>query len=43
MLDVMYDVPSAEGVIEVVITEDVVLGRSEPIVVLSEGQRKKEA
>ncbi|MFN8176909.1 MAG: ATP-dependent Clp protease ATP-binding subunit ClpX [bacterium] len=43
MLDVMYDVPSAEGVIEVVITEDVVLGRSEPIVVLSEGSRKKEA
>ena len=43
MLDVMYDVPSSEGVIEVVITEDVVLGRSEPIVVLSEGARKKEA
>jgi ATP-dependent Clp protease ATP-binding subunit ClpX len=43
MLDVMYDVPSSEGVIEVVITEDVVLGRSEPIVVLSEGYRKKEA
>ena len=32
-----------DGVIEVVITEDVVLGRSEPIVVLSEGARKKEA
>jgi len=43
MLDVMYDVPSSEGVIEVVITEDVVLGRSEPIVVLSEGARQKEA
>jgi ATP-dependent Clp protease ATP-binding subunit ClpX len=43
MLDVMYDVPSSEGVIEVVITEDVVLGRSDPIVVLSEGARKKEA
>ncbi len=43
MLDIMYDVPSTEGVIEVVITEDAVLGRSEPIVVLSEEYKKKEA
>jgi ATP-dependent Clp protease ATP-binding subunit ClpX len=43
MLDIMYDIPSTEGVIEVVITEDAVLGRSEPIVVLSEEYKKKEA
>jgi ATP-dependent Clp protease ATP-binding subunit ClpX len=43
MLDVMYDIPSAEGVIEVVVTEDAVMGRSEPIVVLSEEKKQKEA
>jgi len=43
MLDVMYDVPSTEGVVEVVVTEDAVLGRSDPIVVLSEKSKKKEA
>ncbi len=43
MLDVMYDIPSTEGVIEVVVTEDAVMGRSEPIVVLSEEKQKKEA
>ena len=43
MLDTMYDIPSTEGVIEVVITEEAVLGRSDPIVVLSEESKKKEA
>ncbi|MGQ0722866.1 MAG: ATP-dependent Clp protease ATP-binding subunit ClpX, partial [Candidatus Eiseniibacteriota bacterium] len=43
MLDVMYETPSSEGIEEVVVTEDAVLGRSEPIVVLSEGHKKKEA
>ncbi|NNE43740.1 MAG: ATP-dependent Clp protease ATP-binding subunit ClpX [Gemmatimonadetes bacterium] len=43
MLDVMYDVPSTEGVVEVVVTEEAVHGRSDPIVVLSEEARKKEA
>ena len=43
MLDIMYEIPSTEGVIECMITEDVVVGRSEPIVVLAEEARKKEA
>jgi ATP-dependent Clp protease ATP-binding subunit ClpX len=43
MLEVMYDIPSTDDVVEVVITEEAVLGRSEPIVVLSEEARKKEA
>ena len=43
MLDVMYDIPSTEGVIECVITEEAVQGRSDPIVVLSEEYKKKEA
>jgi hypothetical protein len=37
----MYETPSSEGVVEVVVTEDAVLGRSEPIVVFSEGRKKK--
>jgi ATP-dependent Clp protease ATP-binding subunit ClpX len=41
MLDVMYDIPSAEGVVEVVITEEAVMGRSDPVVVLSEKPRRK--
>ena len=43
MLEVMYDVPSTEDVVEVVITEDAVLGRSDPIVVFAEEAKKKEA
>jgi len=43
MLEVMYDIPSTDNVVEVVITDDAVFGRSEPIVVLSEKARKKEA
>jgi ATP-dependent Clp protease ATP-binding subunit ClpX len=43
MLDLMYEVPSTEGVIECVITEEAVQGRSDPIVVLSEKYKKKEA
>ncbi|MDP6802987.1 MAG: ATP-dependent Clp protease ATP-binding subunit ClpX [Gemmatimonadota bacterium] len=43
MLDIMYEIPSTEGVVECVITDDVVLGRSDPIVVLSEEHRKKKA
>jgi ATP-dependent Clp protease ATP-binding subunit ClpX len=33
MLDVMYDIPSEDRVKEVVINEDVVLGKGKPIVV----------
>jgi ATP-dependent Clp protease ATP-binding subunit ClpX len=43
MLEVMYDVPSTDDVVEVVITEDAVLGRSDPIVVFAEEAKKKEA
>jgi ATP-dependent Clp protease ATP-binding subunit ClpX len=43
MLDVMYEIPSTDGVVECVITEEAVLGRSDPIVVLSEERKKKEA
>jgi ATP-dependent Clp protease ATP-binding subunit ClpX len=43
MLDVMYDIPSTEGVVECVITEEAVEGRSDPIVVLSEEYKKKGA
>ncbi len=34
MLDLMYDIPSQKSVKEVVITKDVVLRKSEPIVVM---------
>jgi len=43
MLDIMYEIPSTDGVVECVITEEAVLGRSDPIVVLSEERKKKEA
>jgi ATP-dependent Clp protease ATP-binding subunit ClpX len=43
MLEVMYEIPSTDDVVECVITEEAVLGRSDPIVVLSEERKKKEA
>lgn len=33
MLDVMYEVPSAEGAREVVVNEDVILGKGKPVIV----------
>jgi len=43
MLEVMYEIPSTHGAVECVVTEDAILGRSEPIVVLAEEKKKKEA
>jgi ATP-dependent Clp protease ATP-binding subunit ClpX len=43
MLEVMYEIPSTRGAVECVVTEDAILGRSEPIVVLAEEKKKKEA
>ncbi|OGQ45102.1 MAG: ATP-dependent protease ATP-binding subunit ClpX [Deltaproteobacteria bacterium RIFCSPLOWO2_02_FULL_46_8] len=33
MLDVMYDIPSQEGILEVVVNEDVILKKSKPVIV----------
>jgi ATP-dependent Clp protease ATP-binding subunit ClpX len=41
MLDIMYDLPSAENVKECVISEDVVLNNEEPILLYE--QTKKQA
>ena len=38
MLDVMYDIPSQKDIKEVLITEEVIQGKGEPIKVL--GQQK---
>lgn len=37
MLDVMYDAPSREGVREIAITEEVIRGEAEPVVLFEEG------
>jgi ATP-dependent Clp protease ATP-binding subunit ClpX len=42
MLDIMYHLPSHEGVKECIITKDVVVNRAEPIYVLR-GKKKKKA
>ena len=42
LLDTMFDLPTLEGVSEVVVDKDVVEGRKEPVQVLS-GDRKEEA
>ncbi len=36
MLEIMYDVPSMENVKEVVVNEDVISGRAQPMVVLED-------
>jgi ATP-dependent Clp protease ATP-binding subunit ClpX len=44
LLDTMFDLPSMDGVTEVVVDKDVVDGRKEPVrVVTNEGKGKKEA
>ena len=42
LLDTMFDLPTLEGVSEVVVDKDVVEGRKEPVQVLS-SERKEEA
>ena len=41
MLEVMYDVPSIEGVDEVVINEDVITKKTKPLLVYEKGSKKK--
>ncbi|MBM7582331.1 ATP-dependent Clp protease ATP-binding subunit ClpX [Caldicoprobacter guelmensis] len=41
MLDVMFEIPSREDVEKCIITKDVVLRKSEPIIIISEGQRAR--
>ncbi len=41
MLDIMYDLPSWEGVRECIITEDVVTGKGKPVLVYSNSKKKK--
>lgn len=41
MLDVMFEIPSREDVEKCIITKDVVLKKSEPIIIISEGQRAR--
>jgi ATP-dependent Clp protease ATP-binding subunit ClpX len=43
MLEIMYDIPSQEGVTHVEVTEDVILKKSPPIVTLSRESKKKGA
>ena len=43
MLEVMYDVPSQKQIKEVVITEDVVQGKSQPIRLFDQDQEMKSA
>jgi len=41
MLDVMFEIPSREDIEKCIITKDVVLKKSEPIIIISEGQRSR--
>jgi len=41
MLDVMFEIPSREDIEKCIITKDVVLKKSEPIIIISEGQRAR--
>lgn len=41
MLDVMFEIPSREDIEKCIITKDVVLNKSEPIIIISEGQRSR--
>ena len=43
LLDTMFDLPSMEGVTEVVVDKDVVDGRKEPVRVVSNKKGKEEA
>ncbi len=41
MLDVMFEIPSREDIEKCIITKDVVLKKSEPIIIISEEQRSR--
>ncbi|SFQ06752.1 ATP-dependent Clp protease ATP-binding subunit ClpX [Caldicoprobacter faecalis] len=41
MLDVMFEIPSRDDIEKCIITKDVVLKKSEPIIIISEGQRSR--
>jgi len=41
MLEVMYDVPSIEGVSEVVVNEDVITKKTKPLLVYEKDSKKK--
>ena len=43
LLDTMFDLPSMEDVVEVVVDKDVVDGRKEPVRVVGNGKKKEEA
>ena len=43
LLDTMFDLPSMEGVSEVVVDKDVVEGRKEPVRVFTEGKKAEDA
>ena len=43
LLDTMFDLPSMDGVTEVVVDKEVVEGRKEPVRVVSGDGKKKEA
>ena len=43
MLDVMYDIPSEKDIIEVLVTEEVIHGKSEPMKVFEQSKGVKPA
>jgi ATP-dependent Clp protease ATP-binding subunit ClpX len=43
MLDIMYEIPSIEGVTECVISEEVIVNNEAPILLFESGQTKKQA
>ena len=43
LLDIMYDLPSLEGVKEVVVNEKVVEGKVPPVLIYSKSKKKNEA
>ena len=43
MLDIMYEIPSIEGVTECVISEEVIVNHEAPILLFESGQAKKQA
>lgn len=40
LLDIMFELPSLEGVSKCIITEDVILGKEKPVLVREEGERQ---
>ena len=43
MLNVMFDIPSRDDVEKCIITKETVINNSDPILILSEGQRGRKA